>query len=293
MKYTLLRKGTKGWPKNQNEKKNGIQHHYNFRADPSIGLGFVAARRIPCFCTACQDQLKSSWIPGRPFNEQPRYKHNNSQCIFWKVLGPLNNWRLITIVDSNNSDYQKSSNVTKSIFRNTLRSRSMAMSTNIEVGNYAAVSTSDEKTLSGYYICCISSNPYILQDNTTTDDAQKLSKGDLVCDITWLNQVPLCRTIFSHGLKDDNSLNSVTRIQHIIDPNVTFTYLKSVDELPTKMRKNFKELQALNAVVMDVGCHDNIIEEINSRIYMEFSEYDEISDNDIDSDTDSDEDIYD
>ena len=292
VKFTLLSKGTNGWPKTQHQKRNGIQHHYNFRADPSLGLGYVAARRIPCCCVACQEQLKQAWLPHISFQDQPRYASNNKNCVFWETLGPLNNWQLISIVDFNNSNSETTSKITKSIFRNTLRSKSITMSSNIVVGNYAAISTTDEKTMSGYYICCITSNPYILQDNSTTMDAQKLAKGDLVCDITWLNQVPLCRTIFSHGLKDDTSLMSITRIQHIVDPDVSFSYLKHENQLPSKIKKNFNELQNLNAIIIDDACHDNIIEEINSRMHMEHSEYDEVSDDDIYSESDSDEEMF-
>ena len=119
------------------------------------------------------------------------------------------------------------------------------MASQIQVGDYAAVSTTDERTLSGYYMCCITSKPYILNEDTDLKDADNIRKGELVCNITWLNQVPSCRTFFSHGLKDDLSLNSVTRIQYIIDPNVNYTFLESVDELPPKVRKRFHDLKDL------------------------------------------------
>ena len=40
---------------------NGIMAHYNFRFDTDLGLGICAARRIPCTCKSCLDQLKLPW----------------------------------------------------------------------------------------------------------------------------------------------------------------------------------------------------------------------------------------
>ena len=177
-------KSTRGWLKNHKEKGNGIRHHYNFRADHNLGMGYIAARRIPCACNACQEQLKETWVSGVPFNKQLRYLSDNRNCALWHILGSLNNWRIVSLHDSNNSRSDRSSSVTKSIFRNTLRSKAMSIATQIEVGRYAAISTTDENTLSGYYVCCITSKPYILNDNSVCEDAHNIAKGELVCNIT-------------------------------------------------------------------------------------------------------------
>ena len=70
------------------EKRNGIQCHYNFRADPALGLGYVAVRRIPCACNACVSQLKEPWLLKKDFTHQPRYMPNNKNAFHgqsWKL----------------------------------------------------------------------------------------------------------------------------------------------------------------------------------------------------------------
>jgi len=39
----------------------GISAMYNFRADPDLGIGKIAIRRIYCACDGCMDQLNSVW----------------------------------------------------------------------------------------------------------------------------------------------------------------------------------------------------------------------------------------
>ena len=48
IRFIAISKGTKGWMTKGEQKGNGIQHHYNFCADPALGHGYIAARRIPC-----------------------------------------------------------------------------------------------------------------------------------------------------------------------------------------------------------------------------------------------------
>ena len=126
---------------------------------------------------------------------QPRYKSNNDKCVLWSALGPLNNWRLISFVDIDPAKKDHAVSVTRSIFKDTLRSRTITASTLIEENNYAAIATNDSNALSGYYICSINSPAYVLQ-HTFSTNGTIIPKGELVCDITWLNPVPSCRTLF-------------------------------------------------------------------------------------------------
>ena len=271
IKYPSINKSTKGWRKNTHEKGNGIQHHYNFRADPMLGLGHIAVRRIPCACEACVLQLSSPWQINKSHDKQPRYKPNNTQCCLWNVLGELNNWIIIKIVDDNNHNGKNINNITRSVFRNTLQSRVQGMMSLIEEGKYGAVSTTDDSAVSGYYICTFTSTPYILQE-TYINGPERIDVGDIVCDITWLNAVPKCKTLFSHGLKDDVSLNTVIRVQHIVDENVQYQPLNDPDILPTSMRSCFESLKLLNTIVISNDCHDNIVETIFARNHVDYEE---------------------
>ena len=287
IRYQSISKGTKGFLKHNGQKFDGIQHHYNFRADPSLGHGFIASRRIPCACSSCVERLSLPWINDKPFGEQPRYEGNNDKCVLWNCLGPLNNWRLISFYDISSTANISTSSTTKSIFRGCLRSRAMKMSLAIVEGNYAAIATSDSKAMSGYYIACIRSIPYAM-DKIHTDDKEKIPKGEMVCDIVYLYAVKDCHTLFYHGHKDETSLNAVIRIQHIIDANVKYTPLQSPEPLPHSMKNKFRELVNKNTIVIDDQCHDEIIEQIHARSHLEHSEYFESSEDSDVSDEETD-----
>ena len=158
-----------------------------------------------------------------------------------------------------------------------MQSRVQGMASIIQEGNYGAVSTSDDNAVSGYYICTFSSTPYILQE-PYINGSEKVQAGELVCDITWLNPVPMCKTLFSHGLKDDSSLNSVIRVQHIVDGDVKYKFLDDITILPRSMRNRFQSLKDFNTIIIDDEYHDNIVETIFARNHVDYQEDVEISD---------------
>ena len=45
----------------KNIKKHGLLFHYNIRAYPLLGIGFVGVRRIPC---SCSELLRKLAYPG-------------------------------------------------------------------------------------------------------------------------------------------------------------------------------------------------------------------------------------
>ena len=66
---------------------------YNIRADPDLGLGQIALRRIPCACTGCLAQLAKPWQPNIAVSEQPRYKTGNCELAPIFADG-LNDWHI-------------------------------------------------------------------------------------------------------------------------------------------------------------------------------------------------------
>ena len=290
VRYCTLSIGTKGWNKCSGQMGNGIQHHYNFRADPDIGVGFIAVRRIPCACKSCTHQLSLPWEVGKAFDQQQRYLNDNDQCDLWYSLGSLNNWKLISFVDRKRPQSNRLSSTTKSIFNETIRNRALSLSSLIEIDKYAAISTDDNNTMSGYYICIIRSLPYYLQRQFRLNH-EHIPKGELVCDMTYLNPVPRCHTLFSHGLKDETSLDTTVRVQHIIDPRVKWKSLDTPMEVHTSMRSKYNHLISLNTIVIDEQCHHDIIEKIYSRSHLEHSEYYHSSDDNFESDYETDDDL--
>ena len=285
VRYHNISKVTKGWIKDT-FKGNGVQHHYNFRADPVLGLGYIAVRRIPCMCDSCAQQLDKSWLPNKSFTEQPRYMSDNVHCKLWNVLGPLNNWRLISIVDNDPQYIKSTSIITQNIFRETLHERASAMMSLIEEGNYGAIATTDNAALSGYYVFCFKSCGYILQNSIETNSG-KIPAGEFVCDVTWLNSVPNTTRFYSHGFKDDDSLDTIVRIQHIVEENVCFEYLNEKEMLPKSIRYMFDVLKSKNTIVVSNECHDQIIETILARNHLDYDEYLSMTEDNDSSDIDS------
>ena len=272
VRYINLSKGTKGWTHRKKEKGNGIQHHYNFRADPALGVGHIAVRRIPCMCAGCVSQLKHPWKRNGSFHSQPRYSPGNTTCVLWNALGELNDWQLISIVDVDHSTVENTNTTTQSIFRNVIHDRASAMATTINEGQYGAIATSDSRALSGYYIFKFKSGPYVL-DTTTHVNSEKIASGDMVCDITWLNPVPKSTRLHSHGSVDSTDLDTVIRVQHIVHSEVIFEHLNSDTMLNRTMKPQFATLKEKRTIVINQECHDEIIETILARSHLDYEEY--------------------
>ena len=62
----------------------------------------AAARRVPCSCEPCMDQIMTPWDNSIPFatpSLQPRFKTPEG-CILAPSLGDENDWKMITICET-------------------------------------------------------------------------------------------------------------------------------------------------------------------------------------------------
>ena len=85
---------------------------HNFRADPDLGVGVIAVRRILCACQPCLDQLKLPWSPNIAPQNQPRYAQNK-KCLTWNMFLGENDWDIvhITHTGAEEDNFQESANV--------------------------------------------------------------------------------------------------------------------------------------------------------------------------------------
>ena len=286
VRYQNISKGTKGWIKHRNQKGNGIQHHYNFRADPALGVGFIAVRRIPCMCEGCITQLNSAWKANKHFGSQPRYSAANQDCVLWDVLGDLNDWRLVSIVDTDSSVSDDIKSTTHTIFESVIHDRTAATAAIIEEGHYGAIATTDPRALSGYYIFKFKSSAYPLPKSIYVN-SEKISAGDMVCDIQWLNSVPKSTRLYSHGSDDSSELDSLVRVQHVVHADVVFEYMQSESMLNRTMRSHFGVLKKKRTILINQQCHDDILETILARSHLDYEEYISSTDNNFYSDDES------
>ena len=77
--------------------------HYNFIFENGLSLGYCAARRMPCDCQSCLDKLNIQWVPEKIKYKQYR-SSQNKDCVPWKKFQDLNDWMIIEICKTCNSE---------------------------------------------------------------------------------------------------------------------------------------------------------------------------------------------
>ena len=70
------------------------------RADPLLGVGYVAVRQITCSCSVCLSKLYFSWNRSQYKYNQDQYRGENQNCVYWPIIGSYNNWQIIHFVCS-------------------------------------------------------------------------------------------------------------------------------------------------------------------------------------------------
>ena len=88
-----------------------------------------------------------------------------------------------------------------------------------------------------------------------------------------MNPVPGHSRLYSHGFKDDTTLDSTIRIQHIVEQNVKFKYVTSRSMIPKSIRPMYNELVERNSIIIDDDCHNEIIENIVAMEHLDYDEY--------------------
>ena len=93
----------------------------------------------------------------------------------------------------------------------------------------------------------------------------------MVCDVVYLNAVPNCKLVYTHS--DDASLSTKVLLQHVIDANIEMKKLTKKEDLPKNMRKLYREIKQLNAVIVCPETHECIVEEIERRNTFDVNSY--------------------
>jgi hypothetical protein len=95
------------WYKAKESQGHSLKFMYNFRADPKLGLGRIAIRRIPCACAACRMQLGKPWVDNLEVEQQPRFQ-TNADCIFRDIFsGGLNDWHIVELAPGKDNDSEE------------------------------------------------------------------------------------------------------------------------------------------------------------------------------------------
>ena len=149
-------------PHSKTHGTRGLSKHYHLRFDPKLGNGLCEMFCIPCTCVICTPMLDKPWISGIPLGKQERYKHVTN-CIYWPVLGPLNNWYNIQLAQKS-TPYYAYDETHQVIFDRI----SDNMASLVEPGKYGAINKTDTET-NGFYVIMVTLEAYKLQGKKLMD----------------------------------------------------------------------------------------------------------------------------
>jgi hypothetical protein len=266
----------------------GLMECHHIRAEPELGLGVVAMRRIPCACDGCLEQLAKPWLPGLDASKQPRFAKGNKNCHWWSMFEGLNDWHIVELhrvrqkiaaVDEiAGNEYNEAQDVVLDAF-------AVRMAEDVVAGRNGAFMTEDPDT-DGYYVVEWSSSPYTLQEDVELDEFDpplRLSAGELVVDAHYYNKVPTTRKWYTRS-----ALATVVRMKQVVAADLEMHSISDTNKLPSVCSRHTKrEATSKGAKRVADDDVDAIAEEIATRTALD---YDELSDeSDEDSEEESDE----
>jgi hypothetical protein len=247
------------------EARNGIAAMYNFRADPDLGMRAIAARRIPCACAACIEQLQRPWLPGHPVEGQPRYSRN-SRCQLFSIFDGLNDWTIISLKAKAGADEDE----VDEAHAYALKGIETINSERVEKDNHGAFGTNDPDA-DGYYVVQWSSDPYTLQEDLPLDSGTFIPGGEIVCDATYYQKVPRAKHWYiPEKSETGENLKTIVRMKHVLAPDLYLLEVSNQNKLPNTCNK--RQILLLNPIRIAEHDHDWIHDEIARREEMDYEE---------------------
>jgi hypothetical protein len=173
-------------------RRNGLMARYNIRADPDLGIGKIAVRRIPCACNGCIEQLEMLWVPGVKPAEQGRYA--TSKTCHWRSIffeteeKGLNDWVIADLFPKKESSEEEE----EEAYMIYIQSLAEEAKREIGAGKTGAFATEDQE-FEGYYLVEWVSEPRVLDEPMTLAEYEPpihLPIGELVCNAIYLDRIP-------------------------------------------------------------------------------------------------------
>ena len=129
------------------KKHNGTQSHQNCHFDPDSGKGHCAARRMPCCCDSCMEQLKKPWIIGVAPQDQDRHKENRN-CEKWNLYKKENNWQIVKLEPT-----KKSEPLFDDMLMTILQDNAMMAAMESSIGSFGALQTIGDHSCKIFQFC--------------------------------------------------------------------------------------------------------------------------------------------
>jgi hypothetical protein len=254
-----------GFPSVRGETRNGMAAMYNFRADPDLGMRAVAARRIPCACMACIEQLQLEWLPGNPAETQPRYLRN-TQCQWFGIFDGLNDWQIIALKPRADADEDE----LEEAHAYALNGIETMNSEKVEVGKHGAFGTNDPDA-DGYYVVQWTTDPYTLQDDLPLESGTFIPGGEIVCDATYFRKVPRAKQWYIPETSEaGENVATTVRMKHVVAPYINVLEVSDENKLPNTCNK--RQILPLNPIRISPHDHNAIHDEICRREELDYEE---------------------
>ena len=120
---------------------DGITAYYHFYLSKELGIGKIAARRIPCACQACKEQLAMPWNNNLVPAAQPMFQ-SPVNCILRPIMEAFNDWKILSFVRSAVDPEE-----IQVIFEGVLGEMEAITAHEIEVGGFGAHDTENDYDL--------------------------------------------------------------------------------------------------------------------------------------------------
>ena len=235
-----------------------------------LGVGFVAVRRIPCYCVACVKKVASKWQSNKDIYNQDRYIGDNPNCIYWDILGSYNNWKIIKCIDKVKDKSKEDDEIIK-VKQCAIQHMTNYFEELIQVGDYAAISTTDRKAESGYYLVRWLSEPYTLQEQKKINYNEIFQAGEVVCKAKYLNSFVGKKQWFT-PYTDKSGGETLIRMSTVVS---TRLQVSSIEEMEPSLKWSnilMRQALSLKAVYVSVESHDEILEAIFAREEIDHNE---------------------
>ena len=102
-------------------------------------IGYVAVIQISCTYSECLRKLASTWNRSKDKYNQYRYKSENTNCVYWPILGTYNNWQIIHCIDSRKQNKSTNTDIVVHIKHNAIRNTDLNIDKDISDNDYEAI----------------------------------------------------------------------------------------------------------------------------------------------------------
>ena len=225
---------------------------YHYHCAPQFPLGTAAVRKMPCACSTCNALIKTELDHKITyFKDQPRFQRNEN-CYMEPIMRMNNDQYIVKLkTDTKKSD----ETYLLELKERQLTNITASIASEIEIGKYGAVATSDEKCDEGYGIAEWKSTPYY-------DDGTE----QLICNVTWIYSLDYAPRWY-HEHADGPTFDTVL-VRNVVLADVVANII-SPDNMPPATTDLGTAIKLAAMRVSDES-HSFIFDEIYPRLFIEY-----------------------